>query len=206
MWEAIGFMLFSNLEAFAWCALCMTIFRFKASEYFWQILIVVTLMNLQSFVVRNELSLAYLVPMINVLFFVLLFTTVVRVPLVGALSMTIVGLIGFVLIQTVSAIMIFGSVQAAQDTPESGYVLQTVTAFIVFALSWLLYRFGYGFSYDFNKVRFRFERLTIVALMVIFMIIVTTVLYLNDIWINIPLFGISLLFFLNYAIRKEKDF
>lgn len=204
--NGLMFIVFSNLEAFAWCTLCMVIFRYKPLEYVWPILIVITLMNLQSFVLRNELELAFLVPLINALFFTLLFTTVLRVPLVGAITMTVVGLGGFVLIQTVIAILVFGSVSGAQSTAANGYLLQVFTAVVVIPISWFLYRHGYGFSYDFGVVRFRFERSIVVVLMAVFMVIVTIVMYKNDVWINIPLFGAGLLFFLRYAVRKEREY
>ncbi|WP_171718235.1 hypothetical protein [Paenibacillus phytohabitans] len=120
--------------------------------------------------------------------------------------MTVVGLISFVLIQTVIAILIFGSVASAQASTVSGYQLQAITALIVGAISWLLYYYGYGFSYDFENARFRYERTTVIFIMVIFMVIATIVLYLNDLWINIPLFGAGLLFFLRYANKKERDY
>lgn len=107
-WEPVGFMVFSNLEAFAWCALCMSIFRFKTSDYAWQILVVVTLMNLQSFVLRNELSLSYLVPLINILFITFLFSTIVRVSLLGSLTIASAGLVVFGFIQTALAIVLLG--------------------------------------------------------------------------------------------------
>lgn len=205
-WEPVGFMMFSNLEAFAWCGLCMVIFRFKPMEYVWPILFVVTLMNLQSFLLRNELELSYLVPVINVLFFTLLFVTVVRVPLFGAISMTVVGLISFVLIQTIAAILLFGSVASAQSSTINGYQLQVITALIVGLISWFLYYYGYGFSYDFESSRFRFEKTTVILIMAVFMVVATIVLYSNDLWINIPLFAIALLFFLKYATKKEREY
>ena len=203
--ESMGFMVFSTIEAFAWCALCMSIFRFKISEYVWEALFVIIFMNLQSFVLRNEFSLSYLVPVINILFFTLLFTTVVKVSLLGSLSITIVGLTSFGVIQALIALMLFGSIQGAQANVNYGYILQATTALIVLPLSWFLYRFGYGFSYDLERFRLKFERVAILATIIFFLIAITVVLYINQIWIVLFFFALSLLFFLRYAIRKERE-
>lgn len=204
-WDPGFFMVFSNLEAFAWCALCMSIFRFKTSEYVWQILIVVTLMNLQSFILRNELSLSYLVPIINILFVTLLFSTVVKVSLLGSLTIASAGLVVFAFVQSVIAVMLFGSISVVDASAANGYILQSTTALIGLPLSWALYRYGYGFSYDFEKFRLKYERALIVIMIGIFMVSVAVVLYLNQIWTVIILLAISLLFFLRYAIAKERD-
>ncbi|WP_152679745.1 hypothetical protein [Paenibacillus sp. IHB B 3415] len=204
-WEPVGFMVFSNLEAFAWCALCMSIFRFKTSDYAWQILVVVTLMNLQSFVLRNELSLSYLVPLINILFITFLFSTIVRVSLLGSLTIASAGLVVFGFIQTVLAIVLFGSINAVDASVANGYALQISTAVIGLPLSWFLYRYGYGFSYDFERFRLKYEKIMIILTISVFMTTVALVLYLNQILNVIIVLAISLLFFLKYAIAKEKD-
>lgn len=203
--DSLGFMAFSNFESFAWCALCLYIFRFNAKDYVWESLFVITFMNLQSYVLRNEFALAYLVPIINILFLTLLFATVVKVSLIGSLSMTIVGFVGFAVIQTLIALILFGSIHRAQETTINGYILQSTTAAIVLPLSWLLYRYGHGFSFDFDRFRLRFERAAVITTIIIFLIAVPAVLYVNEIWINILFFVVSLLFFLRYAIRKERE-
>lgn len=205
MLDSLWFMLFSNLEAFAWCALCMSMFRFKTSEYVWQILIVVTLMNMQSFILRNELSLAYLVPLINIVFVTLLFTTLVRVSLIGSLTIASVGLGAFALIQAIIALLLFGSIGAVGSSEVNGYLLQIITAATVFPLSWYIYRFGYGFSYDFEKFRLKHERLIVILTIIAFVAFVTIVLYLNEVWSVIFLLAVSLLFFLRYAVQKERE-
>ncbi|MFD1776986.1 hypothetical protein [Paenibacillus rhizophilus] len=204
-WEPVWFMVFSNLEAFAWCALCMAMFRYKTSEYVWPILIIITLMNLQSYILRNEFSLSYLAPTINILFVTLLFAAIVKESLLGSIIIAAVGFLGFGLIQALIAVTLFGSISGVGASKTNGYVLQISTAIIVIPLSWFMYRYGHGFSFDFEKFRVKNEKLLLVTLILIFMIMITFVLYLNQIWNVIVLFVISLLFFLKYAIEREKD-
>lgn len=203
-WDPLGFMFFSSLESFAWYAISMAIFRYKASDYAWQALFIMILMNLQSFLLRNNLELGYLAPVTSIIIFTLLFAAVVRIPLAGSFIMTISGFIVFAIVQTLIVTVVFGSIAEAQSSAGSGYALQTMTAVIVYPLSLLLYKFGYGFSYDLQRLRFKFEDAMLVATIVVFLIGMTAVLYFNQIWFNIFFFAVTLLFFLYYAVRKER--
>lgn len=203
-WDPLGFMFFSSLESFSWYAISMAIFRYKASDYAWQALFIMILMNLQSFLLRNNLELGYLAPVTSIIIFTLLFAAVVRIPLAGSFIMTISGFIVFAIVQTLIVTVVFGSIAEAQSSTSSGYALQTMTAVIVYPLSLLLYKFGYGFSYDLQRLRFKFEDAMLVATIVVFLIGMTAVLYFNQIWFNIFFFAVTLLFFLYYAVRKER--
>lgn len=198
-------MFFSTIEAFAWVSLSMAVFRFKASDYIWQILLIITLMNLQSFVLRNELSLSYLVPLINILFITFLYATIIRVSFLGSLTISVVGIAGFALIQWLIAIILFGSIDAIDDSLEKGYALQATSALLVIPLGRFLYKYGYGFSYDFEKFRLKHERLIVISTIIAFVAFVTIVLYLNEVWSVIFLLTVSLLFFLRYAVQKERE-
>ncbi|WP_379136475.1 hypothetical protein [Paenibacillus sp. sgz500958] len=204
-WEPVGFMFFSTLEFFAWYALSLAIFRFKMTDYAWQALFVIILMNLQSYVLRNELSLEFIVPLTNILIFTLLFTTVVRIPIASSLIVTISGFIVFAIIQTVIVEIVFGSIAEAQSTLANGYALQSMTAVIVFPLALLLYKYGYGFSFNLERLRFKFEHVITISTIVIFLAVMTFTLYYNRVWINIFFFAVTLLFFLYYATGKERE-
>lgn len=205
MWESAKFMFFSTLEVFSWCALSLSLFRYKVKDYAWQALFIIILMNLQSYILRNELSLAFLAPLINIVCLTLLYKTVTKIPLVGSLVVTISGFLVFSIIQTVLLLMYFGSISAVQTDPNKGQLLQTMTAVVVTLLSWVLFKFGYGFSYSFEKIRFKFEDIAVVIVILAFMTGVTVILYLNQAWLNMLFFCVSLSYFLYYAIRKEKE-
>ena len=84
--EVIWFMLFSTFETLAIYSLIMTLLRFKTTEYIGQALIVMILANLQSFIMRNELQLDFLAPLITVLIFVSYFQPLLRSRLSGRRS------------------------------------------------------------------------------------------------------------------------
>ncbi|MET3207645.1 UNVERIFIED_CONTAM: hypothetical protein ABIC26_000581 [Paenibacillus sp. PvR008] len=70
--KPVGFLLFSTLEGVAVFALILSIFKVKMTPYVWQAIFVNLIMNLQSYLLREELSLDYLVPVINMLLFIFL--------------------------------------------------------------------------------------------------------------------------------------
>lgn len=65
--KPIGFLLFSTLEGVAVFALILSIFKVKMIPYLWQAIFVNLIMNLQSYMLREEFSFSYLVPVVNML-------------------------------------------------------------------------------------------------------------------------------------------
>lgn len=68
--KPIGFLLFSTLEGVAVFALILSIFKVKMTPYLWQTIFVNLIMNMQSYMLREEFSLSYLVPVVNMLLFI----------------------------------------------------------------------------------------------------------------------------------------
>ncbi|MBP1999493.1 hypothetical protein J2Z69_000512 [Paenibacillus shirakamiensis] len=203
--EPLGFMVFSTIETFAWYYLSMSLFRYKPNEYTWQALFIILLMNLQSFVLRNEYDLSYMVPVISILLFTFFYRTVVKIPLIGAFSLTIAGFLIFGIVQTALLIAIFGSIAEAMRIPINGYIGQFSTGVVVIGISHFIYKLRFGFTFDFEKVRLKSEDIVLLALMFIFLIAITVILFLNEIWLNIIFFTVALSFLLFYAVIKEKD-
>lgn len=206
MIDAIGFVFFSTIETLSLYALMMSLFRMKMLDYIWPALFIILLMNLQSYVLRNELSLSYLVPLIGILILTFMFTTVVKIPVVWSLIVTISGYVLFGIIQSLIVAIVFGSISNAQSTLTNGYILQSVTGTIILFFSWAMYQFGIGFSFDFEKLRIKWERAVVVTLILVFLLSISAILYYKEVWMNILFFTVTLLFLLYYAIRKEKEY
>ncbi|AOZ91283.1 hypothetical protein [Paenibacillus crassostreae] len=204
--ESLGFMFFSTLEFIAIFSIMMSLFRFKTTEYIWPALFLILLMNMQSFVLRNDFSLAAIVPLISILIFIFLLTTVIKLPLIWSIICTILGYGMFAVIQTLLVELMFGSIAEAQATLVNGYMLQTVSAATTLLLSWILYRLGIGFSFDFDKLRLKFEDVIVVTLIIVFLITVSIILSFNEIWINVFFFSMTIAFLLFYSIKKEKSY
>ncbi|MCL6601668.1 MAG: hypothetical protein K6T94_02250 [Paenibacillus sp.] len=201
--ESIGFMFFSTLETISAYYLMMALFRFKAQDHIWEALFVVLLINLQSYVLRNEFSLAYLVPIIAILILTFLFAVIVKIPLIWSLITTILGYAIFAFIQTGLAILLFGSIAGAMSTTSNGYLLQFASGIITLLLSSFLYKIGWGFKFDFERLRFKFEDILVIILIVVFLFSISIILYYNQIFINILFFVSTVVFLLYYAVRKE---
>lgn len=206
-WEPIGFMFFSTLEGVAIFSIMMSVFRLKTTEYLWHALFIILIMNLQSYVLREDLFLAFLAPVINMILFVLLLNTVMRLPLVWSAIITITGYFIFVVIQSLILKILFLNYTVAEVQGDifKGYMLQSVSGVAGLLLSWLFYKFGYGFAaVDFEKLRLRFESVVVVIAIILSLVFAGVFLSLNNLWLNVSYFAIAAIFFLYYALRKEK--
>ncbi|UQZ33211.1 hypothetical protein C2I18_06360 [Paenibacillus sp. PK3_47] len=204
-WEPFGYMFFSTIETISVYCLIMSLFRFKFQNHIWQALFMVLLINLQSYIMRNELSLAFLVPLITILLFAAFFKVVVKIPLIWSVIVTVLGYVAYAFLQTGFAKLLFGSIAAAQEDISNGYLLQFASGLITILLSVGLYKIGMGFKFDFERLRFRFEDIFIIMLIVVFLISVSVIFYYNDLFVNIVFFAAVMMFLLYYAIRKETE-
>lgn len=203
-WEPVGFMFFSGIEAFSLYFLIMCLFRFRFQEHVWQALSLTLLINLQSYVLRNDFTLGNIMPLVTIGFFVLFFAVFVRMSLVLSLLSTISGYVIFGVVQTGIAILLFGSIDAAKSGISNGYILQSVSGVLIISGAWLVYRLGYGFSFDLNKLKFKFEDISVILLIMLFLISISSVLYYNETYINILYFAVTSAYLLYYAIRKDQ--
>lgn len=204
-WEPIGFLFFSGIEAFSLYFLIMCLFRFEFQEHISQAIILTLLVNLQSYILRNDFALGNFMPIITIFFFVLFFAIIVRMPLVLSIVATISGYVIFGVVQSISALLLFGSLDEAKSTLSNGYVLQATTGIIVIIVSWFVFRLGYGFTFDLNRLRLKFEDIMVVLLIIIFLVTVSIVLYFNDLLIVILFFLATSAYLLYYTIRKDKE-
>lgn len=146
--KPIGFLVFSTLEGVAVFALILSIFKVKMTPYLWQAIFVNLIMNMQSYMLREEFSLSYLVPVVNMLLFIFLLATVVKIPIVWSGIMTVTGYFAYAVVQSVFLKVMFGNlpVSELQDGSLKGYLLQVVSAAVGLLISLMLYRKGIGFS------------------------------------------------------------
>lgn len=203
-WEPFGYMAFSTIETTSVYCLIMTLFRYKFKDYIWEALFTVLLINLQSYVMRNEFSLAYLVPLITIFIFVIFFSAIVKIPLIWSLVATVLGYVAYAFLQTGLALLLFGSIAAAQQDTSNGYLLQFSSGLIAILISILFYKIGWGFKFDFEKLRFRFEDVFLIVMIVAFLVSVSVVFYYNDLFVNILFFACVMTFLLYYAVRRER--
>ncbi|QUL57334.1 hypothetical protein KDC22_13195 [Paenibacillus tritici] len=197
-------MLFSTIETLALYYLIMSLYRFKWRWYIWQALFVILLNNLQSYLLRNELGMSNVAPLVLILIFIMFFTAVVRMPLILSIIATISGYVIFAVIQTIIVLLVFGSISNI-DGVGNGYFLQLMTAAVVFVVFGYSYRKGKGFTFDLDKLRFKLEDILLSVLIFAFVIGISVLLYYNEILLNALIFLVMSAFLLYYSTRKEKE-
>lgn len=190
--ELVMFLIFSTLEVFAAFVFMMAIFRENPMDYIWQALVIALLMGFQSHFLRG-IDLGYVATVINLLCYVLLLATVVRIPILWA---GIISCTGFFVYATVQGILL-GII--------GGQLLQLVTSIFFLLLSYVLYKFGIGFAANYDQLRLRREKLLIMIVIGASFVLTAVTMYQSDIWINIIFFGAASTLFLYYAVRKEME-
>ncbi|WP_187355287.1 hypothetical protein ['Paenibacillus yunnanensis' Narsing Rao et al. 2020] len=183
----------------------MCLFRFKWQRYAWHALFVILLNNLQSYLLRNELDMANVAPLILIIIFILFFAAVVRMPILLSVIATISGYVIFAVIQTLILFVVFGSLSAIETSAVKGYLLQTLSGIVVYSVFWYAYRKGKGFTFDMDKLRFRLEDIVLAVLIIGFLLGISILLYFKDIWLNAVFFLAMSSFMLYYATKKEKE-
>ncbi|MEK8215470.1 hypothetical protein [Paenibacillus sp. FSL L8-0463] len=184
--------------------LMITIFRFKIKYYVWPSLTIVIFMSLASFILRNELSLYFVVPIINVVGFMFFIAIIFKQSTVGSAIISITGYFSYGIIQVLLAKLMYGNMQAIESNIVNGYTLQFVSFFVCSVLSWYLYGHGYGFAVNFfDKFRFKFENIFIVSVIAVTIILFSVIMFKLDLTAMSILFLTSLIFFLYYSFRKE---
>ncbi|MGN7765725.1 hypothetical protein [Paenibacillus sp. 22594] len=143
--------------------------------------------------------------MITILLFAVFFTVVVRIPLIWSVIVTVLGYVVYAFLQTGLAKLLFGSIAIAQKDISDGYLLQFASGFIVILLSIWLYKIGWGFKFDFERLRLKFEDVLMIMLISIFLVFVSVVFYYNDLLVNILFFAAVMVFLLYYAVHKEAE-
>ncbi|ACT00243.1 hypothetical protein [Paenibacillus sp. JDR-2] len=207
MLDFVWFMLFSTIEGLAVYAFMLYIFRFKLTDYILPVLILIVLMNLQSFYMREDTHFPFVVPVINLLFSVLFMKYIVRMPLLGSVVSAGIGYVAFGLVQLLIAYSSGGylSVEQVQTVAYKGYIIQLLTGVIGVLIAHTLYKFGIGFANDFEKYRFKWESKLVFITCILFCLAMGVVVYIGNLYILLTFFIISMMIFLYYAMRKEQE-
>ncbi|ALP39273.1 hypothetical protein ASL14_25635 (plasmid) [Paenibacillus sp. IHB B 3084] len=206
MWEPIRFLLFSTIETFAAFVLMLTIFRLRALDYIWPALFIGLIMNFQSFILREETSLSFFAPTINIILFIFLITTVVNIPVIWSAIISITGTFLYTLFQAVIIVMLFGTLTTEMQTSAEGSLAQAVTSAWVLAISWFLYKFNIGFAADYENLRFRWEHVLVIFLIIGVLAACTFMFYFNNFPLSILFIALASGMFLYYALKTEREY
>jgi hypothetical protein len=205
MEDFLGFIFFSTFEGITVLSLAFYIFRLDFVRYLLPSLAVIFVINLQNYFIREELSISWIAPVINLVITALYFATYIRIPLLWSLVLAISGYIGLGLVQTGIVNLSFGYLSLAESSDNiwKMYMVQTLSGFIGFAIGFLIYKFGYGFTFDFEHWRLSKEKLIVSSLIIVFIILLGVMMYYRDIYLNLLVFVLALVIFLLYTFKKE---
>ena len=103
--DFLGYMFFSTIEGFAVYALILYTFRYDLKRFFWHALLMIELVNLQSFITREEFSLSYISPIISLVTIMLFLTTIARIPIIWSMIISALGYISFALLQSIIVLL-----------------------------------------------------------------------------------------------------
>ncbi|WP_058830679.1 hypothetical protein [Paenibacillus polymyxa] len=205
MWEAVRFLLFSSVESFAAFSLMLSIYRLKPLEFLWPGLFSFLIMNLISFFLREQMSLSFMVPAISTIIFILLITTVVRVPILWAAIMAMTGMFIYTAFQALVILSLFGSFTEDMQYSSAGTVVQIVTSAWTFFFVWILLKFKIGFTAEFERLRFKWEHIAVIAFIMVGLIASATVMFYNNLLFIILVLALVAGLFLYYAVVKERE-
>jgi len=205
--DVLGFFTFSTLEGVAIFSIMLYMFRFGINKYIGHIVIVNLLITFQNYVVRDLLLLPAIAPLFNILVTILFLAIVLRFPIIWSIIMTAIGFAAFVTIQTIIVYSSFGflSIEVIESDPMRGYLLQSVTSLVCFLVGYILYKKRYGFTFELEKLRMKWERGFVIILIIGFIVALGALMYFQEIYINLFVFLASLVGFLIYSLRKEAE-
>lgn len=202
MGDSLGFIIFSSFEGIGIYFLMMAMFRLKPVKHFKWFFPVLVIMVLQSLILRGEVHLPYVTPIVSVLLFVFFLATFNKLPLIWSFIVTLAGYTAFSVIQWGLLTLILGSPEILQETTANGYILQCATTILELAIAAVLLRYRIGFIADFEKLKIPDEKYITIAF------IVATMIGLGLVAISIYAMFIvltSFIYFLYFAFEKERE-
>jgi len=197
------FVVFSALEAWSIFAVSFALFRFNVLKYYAQILPISILMALLSYAIRLETAWTSWVPVMALVLFTLFIFYTLRTSLLGSVVVTITGYSLFILIQT--ALMNGAQLAGFRSEDFDMYVLWPVSSCVVLLLSYLLYRFGYGFSFSLNNFKVKRENLIIMIIAIVMFLLLSFLHLLKNKLYLVEMITAAIIFFLiHVALRRER--
>lgn len=205
--EFTWFMIFSTIEGLGILAIMLKIFCYKFFRHVGPSLVIITIMNLQSYFLREEFSLSNIVPIIQILLFVLLLSAIIKMPVFASLIVSLAGFFVFAVIQSLIVELTphdYLSITEVQTVPWKGYLLQSITAVFDFSVAGILHFLRLGFIRDLNeKLKSKYEKPIVTLLTIVILLGFGYLLLINNATIHIIFFFIAALIFLYYAHLKE---
>ncbi len=203
--EALRFIICSSIEAFAGLALMVAVFRISPTRYIWPVSFLLLVVNLVSYLLRAE-QLSYIAPALITVLYVLIITTIIRIPVLWAAIMSAIGMLIYTLLQAGVILILYGSFDTSMQYSIKGSIVQIVTSVIALGIVWCLLRFRIGFIADFDRLRFKFEHIAVLIFITSALVVLSLLMYLNNLYYVIIFMSLLAVVLLYYAFRKEAEY
>ncbi|THF76226.1 hypothetical protein [Cohnella fermenti] len=206
MEDFLGYMSFSLIESFAVFSI-LFLFRINLFKIMGVVVLVSTLINIQNFFIREELSLSGLSTIINVVLTTIFFIAYLRIPLIWSILITLSGALYVGAIQTVIIYSSLGyfSLHEVQDIAWKGYTVQALSGLIGMSIGWGFYKLGKGFTFELEKLRFKGERIFVVSLISAIIVVLGLMISFESIFTNLIIFVVSSALLVAYYLRKDLE-
>lgn len=161
--EALTFIFFSAIEWLALIVMTFAIFKFQLPGYWGRLLLSSFMLSLLSYMVLVELDMSLYGMFIQVPFVFFHFWQVFRIPMFYAALMVINGYVWYTLIQAVVLFIFQLAGNQIMPNIQPAFVIQSITAVMVFLIAWLLIRTNWGFTFvpDTDRVKISWNKLNI---------------------------------------------
>ncbi|MEH7210255.1 hypothetical protein V7094_29290 [Priestia megaterium] len=199
-------------------AIMLILLKLRFRKHIKTIIVVSILNSIINYLVyfnTGHIHLGFIVPIISVLITFLYLSAVTKVPTLWSFIVTVTG--GIVVPVVIQLAITFGSLgyfmpNELKNHIDRNYALDTISGVICCLVAFILYTRGWSFRFDFDKLRFKWERITVITISVLASISLPTaivVLNIHDITKGLTFLCISsflaFVFLLGYALKKEKD-
>ncbi|MGZ9868184.1 hypothetical protein ACU3L3_07155 [Priestia endophytica] len=198
-------------------AVMSMLFQLKFRKHGLIVLIISVLSSVINYLVyfNKGADIGYIVPLITVLTMFLYLSAVAKVPAMWALVVTATG--GVALPTIIGIGIMLGSLGYFAPSELKlhiwkNYALDIISGLIFSIVATVLYLRGWGFRFDFEKIRFKWERFIVIIISTCASIVIPTAImlsHMNDITLNLTYLSLStflaFLLLLGYALKKEKD-
>lgn len=198
-------MFVGSLETLAVFMLMLAIFRLGLKYYIWPGLFIGLLMNFISLLLRKELSMPFLMPTISTVFYILLLNTVVRVPLIWASIIAVIGMFLYTGFQGIVILTVVGTNPFEIAPTGLGIEIQLICIAVTFLVVFILDKFKIGFIADFDNLRFKWEHVLVAIFILAALMACTVVMFFNNLLLIVLFLALAAAMFLYYAIIKERE-
>jgi hypothetical protein len=200
------FMVFSVIELVALFSLTLSFYRLKFTSYVRPLMVLNIICNLVSFFMRKEADLNAFAPLAILIILVLFLMAAVRIPAFWAIVVALTGYLGAALLQTGVMLLSFGflSVSEINVYDWKGYLLQTITGILGFIIASFLYKKGYGFSFEFDKLGLKWATVILMPVVIAIAVAFGAALLFKSLYFAAGILFIGLIGLLYYGLRKEK--